>query len=157
MFVILGVVIYKDKYEAAASLLKITKPIAVDMDLVEKKKSLLIEEKPLSDEGESHSRKSSISGSDKLSLLDYENSSVIPQEVVCVPMPLGHVWRFADPKSTNSKGILMRYAKTDDKKQERAEKHSEYYKKFGNPNNFNYRPDGNGEYSTLAIDHHQVP
>ena len=48
------------------------------------------------------------------------------------PLPPG-IWRkgIDCPKS---KGLFMRFATISDKKQPRAEKMSEYYKKYGNPN-----------------------
>ncbi|XP_051170646.1 nuclear cap-binding protein subunit 3-like [Leptopilina boulardi] len=48
------------------------------------------------------------------------------------PLPPG-IWRKGINYS-KSKGIFMRFATRTDKKQPRAEKMSEYYKKYGNPN-----------------------
>jgi hypothetical protein len=128
--------LYGDKYEAAASILKATKPVEVDPRIVEKKKSLLIEDKELEDETEPKLQKKDSMESES-EPFDYDKCTVIPYKEVLVPMPLGHVWRLAKP-CEKAKGILMRFALTADKKQERAEKHSEYYKKYGNPNKGEY-------------------
>ena len=110
---------------------------------MERKKSLLIEA-PETDE-ENVKRKDSLTSTDSLKGIDYENATVIPHEKVTVPMPLGYVWRYAKP-CEKANGVLMRFATTSDKKQERAEKHSEYYKRYGNPNNPNYRPFEEGNF-----------
>lgn len=135
MIDLVGIAVYKNNQEAAASLLKVTKPISVDHEVVDKKKNLDIEDKPIPEEGEEEQPNATNLG-DKL--LNYDSASVIPHEKISVPMPLGHVWRYAKPCQKAS-GILMRFATNQDRKQERAEHFSEYYKKHGNPNNPNYR------------------
>ena len=64
---------------------------------------------------------------------DFQAAENISSRYIVVPMPPGYTWRFAVP-CKQARGILMRYATVHDKKQEKAERHSEYYKKFGNPN-----------------------
>jgi len=127
-----GVVIYEDKYEAAASLLKSTKPVAVDPRLIEKKKSFVDDDTNPDDDAQNNLQRKDSDMSEN-EAFDYDKVDVIPYKEVVVPMPLGHVWRLAKP-CDKSKGVLMRFALVSDKKQERAEKHSEYYKKYGNPN-----------------------
>lgn len=126
--------------------MKVTKPISVDHEAVDKKKNLDIEDKPVPDEDEGdkdseQGRKNSLSKPD--CVLNYDEVSIIPHEQVAVPMPLGYVWRYAKP-CEKAKGILMRFATLQDRKQERAERYSEYYKKHGNPNNPKYRPNEDG-------------
>jgi len=69
-----------------------------------------------------------------------EENSISIKDIDC-PLPPG-VWRkgIDCPKS---KGIFLRFATRTDKKQVNAEKKSNYYKKYGNPNfggkhNFKY-------------------
>lgn len=133
---------YKDKYEAAASLQWVTKPISVDHEVVERKKNLEIEERTEEEKGEGEKKKED-------EIFDYDSYSVIPYEKVKVPMPLGYVWRYAQP-CEKTKGVLMRFATINDKKQEKAERYSEYYKKHGNPNNPYYRPREEGEFSLFS-------
>ena len=117
LFPFLGIVNYKDKYEAARSVLGITKPIVVEPRPERKEKE---------DGG--------LEPDDEMSEdFDYHAADMVSSRRVTVPMPPGHTWRFAVP-CQQAKGILMRYATTQDKKQEKSERHSEYYKKFGNPN-----------------------
>ncbi|CAL1265125.1 unnamed protein product [Larinioides sclopetarius] len=75
----------------------------------------------------------SLSDSEKADDLGVKNdSSKVAAEIVDVPVPPGH-WRLgvAHPKS---KAILLRFASKDDKKLPGAEKRSQYYQKYGNPN-----------------------
>ncbi|GBN48570.1 hypothetical protein AVEN_103761-1 [Araneus ventricosus] len=75
----------------------------------------------------------SLSDTEKPDDLETKNdSSKVPAEVVDVPVPPGH-WRLgvSHPKS---KAILLRFATKDDKKLPGAEKRSQYYQKYGNPN-----------------------
>lgn len=51
---------------------------------------------------------------------------------ISCPIPPGY-WRLGKPH-TKSKNILLRFAYRTDKKPYKAEKFSEYYKKYGNPN-----------------------
>lgn len=62
---------------------------------------------------------------------DRKENCVSIKDIDC-PLPPG-VWRKGvdHPKS---KGIFLRFATRMDKKQAKAEKLSEYYKKYGNPN-----------------------
>lgn len=117
MFTFVGVVNYKDKYEAARSLLSVTKPITIE-PRPERKET---DEGGLEPEDE------------MLQDLDFHAADTVSSRYVTVAMPPGHTWRFAAP-CPQARGILMRYATTQDKKQEKSERHSEYYKKFGNPN-----------------------
>ncbi|XP_015111548.1 nuclear cap-binding protein subunit 3 [Diachasma alloeum] len=63
---------------------------------------------------------------------DPKNESTINLKDVECPLPPG-LWR-KGVDSPKSKGIFLRFATRNDKKQPRAEKMSEYYKKYGNPN-----------------------
>jgi len=53
-------------------------------------------------------------------------------DVSKIPVPPGH-WRLGMPH-TKAKSILLRFATKDDKKLPGAEKRSDFYKKYGNPN-----------------------
>ncbi len=65
--------------------------------------------------------------------IDYDSMDTISATDVTVPMPPSHIWRYAAPAPGVS-GVVMTIAKSTDKKQERAETASEYYRKHGNPN-----------------------
>jgi hypothetical protein len=56
----------------------------------------------------------------------------IPVSEINVPVPPG-MWRLGATCS-KAKGILLRFASRADRKPKQAEKMSEYYKKYGNPN-----------------------
>lgn len=70
---------------------------------------------------------------------DIEKDENIEKKENCInikdidcPLPPG-IWR-KGIDYPNSKGIFLRFATRMDKKQANAEKKSEYYKKYGNPN-----------------------
>lgn len=126
-FTLIGVVIYANQYDAAVSLQNTSKPILMDPRLVERKRSIMQSaEKDKEDNNE-----------DKVENMtediDYDKVDAIPQSWITVPMPPGYVWRFGAP-CEKAKGILVRFANKQDKKQERAERFSEFYQKYGNPN-----------------------
>ncbi|XP_063972318.1 nuclear cap-binding protein subunit 3-like isoform X3 [Diachasmimorpha longicaudata] len=66
------------------------------------------------------------------SLNEVNDSKDINVKDIECPLPPG-VWR-KGVDSIKSKAIFLRFATRNDKKQPRAEKISEYYKKYGNPN-----------------------
>lgn len=108
-FFVSGIVIFKNAYEAANCLLHCSKPIAAPKD------------------------KPAESAQDMEESFDYSKVDQVPHEMIAVAMPPGHVWRFAAP-CASARGILMRYPTTYDRKQEKSERLSEYYRNFGNPN-----------------------
>lgn len=61
-----------------------------------------------------------------------EKESCINIKDIDYPLPPG-IWR-KGVDYPKSKGIFLRFATRTDKKQVNAEKKSEYYKKYGNPN-----------------------
>ncbi|XP_037793068.1 nuclear cap-binding protein subunit 3-like [Penaeus monodon] len=61
-----------------------------------------------------------------------EEESSITTEDVAIPVPPGR-WRLGVP-CPRTKAILLRFASNKDKKEEGAERKSEYYRKHGNPN-----------------------
>lgn len=50
-----------------------------------------------------------------------------------IPVPQG-TWRVAKAHPSNTKQMIFRYARTIDKKPQNAQKFSQYYNKYGNPN-----------------------
>lgn len=145
LILFIGVVIYKDKYDAATALLKTSKPILMDPRMVERKRSIVLSaENP--DKDENNEEKSENMNED----FDYDKVDVIPQSSITVPMPPGYVWRFGTP-CEKAKGILIRYATKNDKKQERAERFSEYYQKYGNPNKASGNRENSGNYLIYDI------
>jgi hypothetical protein len=111
------VVIFKDRYEAARTMISMTKPITIEPRP---------ERKETEDGG--------LEAEDEMNLdFDFQGAETVSSRYITVPMPPGYTWRFAIP-CQQARGILMRYATIQDKKQEKSERHSEYYKKFGNPN-----------------------
>lgn len=141
-FIVSGVVIFKDKYDAAVSILKTSKPIVMDPRILERKRSIAqSSDNDNNEKGENGEEKSDSTIED----FDYDQVDVVPQSCITVPMPPGYVWRLAAP-CEKAKGILVRFATKQDKKQERAERFSEYYKNYGNPNKIG-NPNSNREYS----------
>jgi len=79
---------------------------------------------------------------DDIVIIDEENGSIdaengskdncISIKDIDYPLPPG-IWR-KGVDYPKSKGIFLRFATRADKKQINAEKKSEYYKKYGNPN-----------------------
>ncbi|CAG7828773.1 unnamed protein product [Allacma fusca] len=111
------VVIFKDRYEAARAMISMTKPVAIEPRP---------ERKETEDGG--------LEAEDDMNQdFDFHAEDTVSSRYITVPMPPGYTWRFAIP-CQQARGILMRYATIQDKKQEKSERHSEYYKKFGNPN-----------------------
>lgn len=123
-----GVVIYKTQYDAATSLMKASKPIEMDPRTVERKRSI-VQASGETEKEDNAEEKSETMNED----VEYDKVDAIPQSWITVPMPPGYVWRFGAP-CEKAKGILVRFATKQDKKQERAERFSEYYQKYGNPN-----------------------
>ncbi|XP_011308871.1 uncharacterized protein C17orf85 [Fopius arisanus] len=68
---------------------------------------------------------------DLVKVNDTKNEGICLKDIDC-PLPPG-LWR-KGVDFAKSKGIFLRFATRNDKKQPRAEKMSEYYKKYGNPN-----------------------
>ncbi|CAL8081724.1 unnamed protein product [Orchesella dallaii] len=136
------VVIFDNKYDAATSMIKTSKPILMDPGLAERKRSMV--ETSSSDankeKDETNEEKKDAMSED----FDFDKAEAIPQSWITVPMPPGYVWRLGTP-CEKARGILVRYATKHDKKQERAERFSEFYKNYGNPNKSGGREDSRGE------------
>jgi len=112
-------------------MIKTSKPIAMDPRLAERKRSIVetSNNDANKDKDENNDEKTDQMSED----YDYDKVDAIPQSWITVPMPPGYVWRLGAP-CEKARGILIRYANKNDKKQERAERFSEFYKNYGNPN-----------------------
>ncbi|KAG8184857.1 hypothetical protein JTE90_016202 [Oedothorax gibbosus] len=88
-----------------------------------------------SDEEDEDSRKARYIKSNPEATMDVDAPTIV-DEVDCksidIPVPPGH-WRVGEPHP-KAKALLLRFATKDDKKIRGAEKRSQYYQKYGNPN-----------------------
>lgn len=116
-------VTYRDELDAAKAIMTMSKPIYRDV--------------PVDNEGKTDSNRTKE--------VDYDKIDEIPRSSISVPIPPGHIWRFGAP-CEKAKGILVRFATKSDKKQERSERFSEYYKNHGNPNRPLGGPAGHGTF-----------
>lgn len=123
-------VIYSDRFDAAAAMMKMSKRILMDPLIVERKRSIVQSSEVDKDTEDNSEEKADNNMNEDI---DYDKADEIPQSWITVPMPPGYVWRLGAP-CDKAKGILVRFATKNDKKQERAERFSEYYKNYGNPN-----------------------
>ncbi|XP_035211643.1 nuclear cap-binding protein subunit 3-like isoform X2 [Stegodyphus dumicola] len=151
-------VVWLDETSAARALLGMSRPLVVKKKSEEKKESVVTEidinsndatmtqslEKEavilMSDSEESEDDEESSSSKDEPMDVDIQKgdtdcegdatSKDVPP--VDVPVPPGH-WRLGIPHP-KAKAILLRFATKDDKKLPGAEKRSQYYQKYGNPN-----------------------
>ncbi|KFM64219.1 hypothetical protein X975_12954, partial [Stegodyphus mimosarum] len=151
-------VVWLDETSAARALLGMSRPLVVKKKSEEKKESVVTEidtnsndtpmkqslEKEavilMSDSEESEDDEESSSSKDEPMDVDIQKGDTdcegdaISKDVspVDVPVPPGH-WRLGIPHP-KAKAILLRFATKDDKKLPGAEKRSQYYQKYGNPN-----------------------